>query len=115
MNGRKGGKGRGRTDDWWAGRATGFGADAVLMRCGGGSEEEAASVSSNGLFALAGVGVGVGVAMSGVTGGSCAACENGQWVQLGLRGQGSDWNSPRVENMVHSYLRLQCDNSTPPW
>lgn len=107
------GKGSGRTDEGArAGRATGLGADAVLMRCGGGSEREAEAESSNGLFAGTvgvGVGVGTGVAMGGV-GAASGACENGQrvgWVQSALRGHASDRNSPSVENMSEKHTKTR--------
>lgn len=98
MEGRAGER---RTDE--LARATGFGADAVLMRCGGGSEREVDAVSSKGLFAgTVGAGVGAGVTMSGVRSAGSGVCENGQkvgLVQSDLRGHASDWNSPCVENM----------------
>lgn len=80
--------------DW---DTTDFGAVAVLMRCGGGSG--VGIVSSSGLFAGTVLGGSVGVAMSAVGCAGTDEWENGQSVQC-LRGHGSDWNRPNVENMV---------------
>jgi hypothetical protein len=106
-----------------AGRATGLGAVAVLMRWAGGSERAVGAVSSNGLFAgTAGVGAGVGagVAMSGVRSAAPGVCENGQKSEsVQLRGHADDWNRPCVENMSKKHAkararRILCDAPAGP-